>query len=68
MSQDTMEVVATELPCLWCDSERATRIRARLGALYLDLENRKLPQIPTRAELTHGCCRRVHTVTHRIAV
>ena len=68
MNQDTMELVATELPCLWCENERATRIRARLGALYLDLENRKQPQIPTRAALTHGCCRNVQTVSRRVAV
>jgi hypothetical protein len=68
MSQDMMEVVVAELPCLWCDNERATRIRARLGAIYLDLEARKLPQIPTRASVLIGCCRNIKTVERRIAV
>jgi hypothetical protein len=68
MSEDTMDIVATELPCLWCDNERATRIRARLGAIYLDLEAGKLPQIPTRASVLLGCCKNIRTVERRMAM
>jgi hypothetical protein len=50
-----------ELPCLACCDERAYAVRARLGAIFLDLEAGKLPQVPTRAELCRGCCRNIRT-------
>ena len=67
MSQDVMGTIGVELPCVFCMDERATRIRARLGTLYLDLEARKLPIIPTREELCRGCCRNIQTV-RRVAM
>jgi hypothetical protein len=52
------------IPCLGCLDDRAIAIRRRLGALYLQLEQKQLPEVPTRSELLRGCCRHIRTVEH----
>jgi hypothetical protein len=56
MSEADTNRIFTELPCLGCGNWQRDRALTILGALYLALERGEKVNVPTRAQLTAGCC------------
>jgi hypothetical protein len=62
MTEMSIAQIYDALPCLQCMDERAGRIRLRIGALYLTIEQqRRLPQVPPRDQLLQGCCKKIQS-------
>jgi hypothetical protein len=48
-----------QFPCMGCDHWRSLQVKARVTAIFLDLERGGRPKIPSREALTERCCQRI---------